>query len=93
MMHFEAVFNPVNQTEYSTEAKNFLGKKLPVQEGWVIEEGPYKGQQCYYAPNTRIGKIPQSDLEDLKPIPYARWEQLYSSIELENEYIQLNASE
>jgi hypothetical protein len=92
MMHFEAVFNPVNQTEYNAEAKNFLGKKLPVQEGWIIEDGPHKGQQCYYAPNTRIGKIPQSDLDDLKPIPYARWEQLYSSIELENEYTQLNAS-
>jgi hypothetical protein len=92
-MHFVAVFNPVNHAEYSSEAKNFLGKKLPLQEGWIIEDGPYKGQQCYYAPNTRIGKIPQSDLEDLMPIPFARWEQLYSSIKLENEYIQLNASE
>ena len=93
MMHFEGVFNPANQTEYNSEAKQFVGKKLPVQEGWVIDEGPYKGQQCYYAPNTRIGKIPQSDLIDLRPIPFARWEQLYSSIELETEYIQLNAAE
>jgi hypothetical protein len=93
MMHFEGVFKPVNQTEYNAEAKNFVGKKLPVQEGWIIEDGPYKGQQCYYAPNTRIGKIPQSDLEALKPIPYARWEQLYSSIALENEYSELNATE
>ena len=55
MLHFEGVFNPVNQTEYNAEAKNFVGKKLPVQEGWIIEDGPHKGQQCYYAPNTRIG--------------------------------------
>ena len=93
MLHFEAVFNPVDQTEYNDEAKNFVGKKLPFQEGWIIEDGPYKGQQCYYAPNTRIGKIPQSDLEDLTPIPYVRWEQLYSSIALENEYSELNATE
>ena len=36
MMHFEGVFKPVNQTEYNAEAKNFVGKKLPVQEGWII---------------------------------------------------------
>ena len=93
MLHFEGVFNPANQAEYNAEAKNFVGKRLPVQEGWIIEDGPYKGQQCYYAPNTRIGKIPQSDLEDLKPIPFVQWEQLYTSIKLENEYIQLNATE
>ena len=90
-MHFEAVFNPADQTRYNAEAKNFVGKKLPFQEGWIIEDGPHKGQQSYYAPNTRIGIIPQSDLEDLKPIPFARWDQLYSSIKLENEYIDLNA--
>jgi hypothetical protein len=93
MMHFEGVFNPANKTEYNSEAKHFVGKKLPIQEGWIIEDGPHKGQQCYYAPNTRIGKIPQSDLKDLKPIPFVRWEQLYTSIELENEYIELNPSE
>ena len=88
-MHFEGVFSPANQTEYNSEAKHFVGKILPVQPGWVIEDGPHKGQQCYYAPNTRIGKIPQSDLKDIKPIPPFRWKQLYSSIELENDYIQL----
>ena len=92
-MHFEAVFSPANQAEYNSEAKHLVGKKLPVQEGWIIEDGPHQGQLCYYAPNTRIGKIPQSDLKDLKPVPFSRWEQLYSSIELENEYIQLNAAE
>jgi hypothetical protein len=44
----------------------------------------YKGQQCYYAPNTTIGKIPVSDLQELKSIPYARWQQLYSSIDSED---------
>lgn len=91
MLHFEGVFNPVNQTDYTAEAKNFVGKRLPVQEGWIIEDGPHKGQLCFYAPNTRIGKIPQTDLKDLKPIPFVQWEQLYTSIKLENEYIDLNA--
>jgi len=93
MLHFQGVFKPVNQTEYSPEAKKYVGKRLPVQEGWIIDDGPHKGQQCYYAPNTRIGKIPQSDLKDLKPIPFVRWEQLYTRIELEDEYIKLNPPE
>ncbi len=32
MMHFEAVFSPANQTEYNSEAKIYVGKKLPVQQ-------------------------------------------------------------
>lgn len=75
-MYFEAVFNPENQTEYNSEAKKFVGKKLPVKEGWIIEDGPYKGQQCYYAPNTNIGRIPISDLKFLKTIPFFQWNQL-----------------
>ena len=79
-MHYEAIFTPADQAEYSTEAADFVGKKLPIQMGWIIEEGPHKGQQCYYAPNTRIGKIPVSDLQELKSIPFARWQQLFNSI-------------
>ena len=56
-MYFEAIFNPANEAEYSAEAADFVGKKLPIQEGWVIDDGPYKGQQCYYAPNTTIGRL------------------------------------
>ena len=84
-MYFVAIFNPTNQTEYNSEAASFVGKKLPIQEGWIIDEGPYKGQQCFYAPNTTIGRIPLSDLQDLKSIPYARWQQLYSSIADDND--------
>jgi len=83
-MYFEAIFSPVDQKEYKSEVKNFVGKKLAIKEGWIIEDGPYKGQQCYYAPNTTIGRIPQSDLQELKSVPYARWNQLYSVIDSEN---------
>jgi hypothetical protein len=82
-MYFEAIFSPTDQKEYNSEAGNFVGKKLAVTQGWVIEDGPYKGQQCYYAPNTTIGRIPQSDLQDLKSIPYARWNQIYSNLDSE----------
>ena len=80
-MYYEAVFSPADQAAYNSEAAGFVGKKLPIQEGWIIDDGPYKGQQCYYAPNTKIGRIPVSDLQELKSIPYARWQQLYSSID------------
>jgi hypothetical protein len=83
-MYFEAIFSPVDQKQYKSEVKNFVGKKLAVKEGWIIEEGPHKGQQCYYAPNTTIGQIPQSDLQELKSVPYARWNQLYSILDSEN---------
>ena len=82
-MHYEAIFTPADQAEYSIEAADFVGKKLPVQMGWIIEEGPHEGQQCFYAPNTKIGRIPVSDLQELKSIPYARWQQLFNSIESE----------
>jgi len=82
MMYFEAVFSPTDQAEYNSEAVSCVGKKLAVQQGWIIEEGPHKGQQCYYVPNTTIGRIPQSDLKDLKNIPYAQWKQVLNSIDL-----------
>ncbi len=83
-MYFEAIFKPADKAEYSNEAEDFVGKKLPIQQGWVIDDGPHKGQQCYYAPNTTIGRIPVSDLQELKSIPYARWQQLYNSIDSED---------
>ena len=83
-MYFEAIFKPVDKAEYKAEAAEFIGKKLPIQEGWVIDDGPHKGKQCFYAPNTTIGRIPVSDLQDLKSVPYARWQQLYSSIDSED---------
>jgi len=83
-MYLEAVFNPADRTAYNSEATEFVGKKIAVQEGWIIEDGPHKGQPCYYAPSTTIGQIPQSDLTDLKTIPYARWKQIYNSTEFGN---------
>ena len=47
-MYFEAVFQPSNDTEYNSDAAGFVGKKVATREGWILEEGPHKGQQCFY---------------------------------------------
>jgi hypothetical protein len=81
-MYFEAVFQPSDRTEYNSNAANFVGRKIAVQEGWILEEGPHKGQNCFYMPNSTIGSIPESDLHDLKNIPYVQWKQIYNMLGL-----------
>ena len=82
-MYFEAIFNPSKKTEYNSDAESFVGKKLALQDGWIIEDGPHKGQHCFYLPNSTVGTIPESDLKDLKNIPYVRWKRLYDRIGLQ----------
>ena len=54
-MYFEAVFQPSNDTEYNSDAADFVGKKVAIHEGWTLEDGPHKGQQCFYIPNSTVG--------------------------------------
>lgn len=77
-MYFEAVFQPSNGTDYNSEAAGFVGKKVAIQEGWILQEGPHKGQQCFYIPNSRVGCIPASDLQELKSIPFVRWREIHN---------------
>jgi hypothetical protein len=79
-MYFEAVFNPSENPNYSTDAHNLAGKKIAIQAGWVIKEGQFKGQECYYIPNSTIGLIPVCDLDDLKPLPFVKWRELLSQL-------------
>lgn len=81
-MYFEAVFQPSSDSDYNSSAAEFVGKKIAIQEGWVLEEGPHKGQQCFYMPNSTLGCIPASDLQQIKSVPYARWRQTYDMIGL-----------
>ena len=83
-MHFEAVFQPADETVYNSDAINFIGKKIAIQAGWIIDEGPYKGQQCYYVPNSTLGKIPQCDLRELKDIPFVQWKALHHHLGFSN---------
>ena len=77
-MYFEAVFQPSNDTEYNSEVSDFVGKKVAIQEGWILEEGPCKGQQCYYMPNSTVGCIPVSDLQQIKSIPFVQWKEIHN---------------
>ena len=77
-MYFEAVFQPSNDTEYNSSASDFVGKKVAVNEGWTLEDGPHKGQQCFYIPNSTVGCIPESDLQELKSIPFVQWKEIYN---------------
>jgi hypothetical protein len=76
-MYFEAVFQPSNGTEYNSDAAGFVGKKVHINEVWTLEEGPHKGQQCFYIPNSTVGCIPASDLQQLKKIPFVQWREIY----------------
>jgi hypothetical protein len=76
-MYFEAIFEPSGTMEYVPEAKDLAGEKIAIQEGWIIQEGPFKGQLCFYIPNSTIGWIPKSDLKELKPVPFVRWKEIH----------------
>ncbi len=76
-MYFEAVFQPSSNNEYDSSAAEFVGKKVAIQEGWILEEGPHKGQQCFYMPNSTVGCIPASDLQQIKSVPYVQWLQTH----------------
>ena len=78
-MFFEAVFEPSQEMNYGDEAKKLAGKRIAVQTGWVIAEGPFKGQECYYIPNSTVGWIPQTDLKEMKQIPLVRWKAILKS--------------
>jgi hypothetical protein len=84
-MYFEAVFQPSNNSEYNSEASGLVGKKVAIQEGWILEKGPHKGQQCFYMPNSTVGCIPISDLKEIKSIPYVRWKAIYNQRCLKNQ--------
>lgn len=84
MMYFEAIFQPSNLTNYNSDnVQNIVGKKIALQDGWVLEEGPHKGQQGYYLPNSTVGLIPACDLKEIKVIPYSQWKDIYKNTEQE----------
>jgi len=82
-MFYEALFEPSKAMGYNNEAKKLAGKQIAVQDGWMIKEGPFEGQQCFYIPNTRVGWIPACDLKNLKPISYTRWQEIFNTLDLE----------
>jgi hypothetical protein len=79
-MFYEAVFEPSKQRAYNDDAMELAGKIIAIEDGWIIDEGDYKGQQCFYIPNSTVGWIPSSDLKDLRPVPFVRWKETHNSI-------------
>ena len=79
-MFYEAIFEPSQSMNYNSEAKKLAGKRIAVQDGWVVEEGPFKGKNCFYIPNSNIGWIPIDDLKEIKPVSFARWKEVHHSL-------------
>ena len=75
-MFYEAIFQPSGEMEYNADAKSLEGKTIAVQEGWIIEEGPFKGENCFYIPSSTVGWIPKSDLKQLKPISFTKCKEI-----------------
>jgi len=84
-MYFEAIFQPNNLTHYnSDDVQKIVGKKIAVQDGWILEKGPHKGQQGYYLPNSTVGLIPASDLKEIRVIPYSQWKDIFNRTKQES---------
>jgi hypothetical protein len=81
-MFYEAIFQPSEKMNYNSDAKDFEGKKIAVQDGWIIEDGPFKGQSCFYITNSTLGWIPQCDLIGLKSTSFVQWKELSKSLGL-----------
>ena len=77
-MHFEAIFKPKDSSTYNQVADQLIGKKIAILTGWQIEDGPHKGQFSYYVPSSNLGMIPQSDLAEIKSLPYVQWRTLHN---------------
>jgi hypothetical protein len=45
-----------------------------------MNDGPFKGQNCYYIPTTTVGFIPMSDLKEFKPTSFIKWKQIHRSL-------------
>ena len=82
-MFYEAIFQPSKKMNYNTDAKRLAGKIIAVQEGWIIKDGPFKGQNCFYIPNSSVGWIPKSDLKGLKPISNVKWKEIFKRLGLD----------
>ena len=75
-MFFEALFTPSEEGLYSQEALKHANTKIALTKGGQLRDGPFKGQQCFYVPNSTVGGIPLCDLKELKSVPSVKWSDL-----------------
>ncbi len=43
-MFQERIFQPSEKMDDNADAKRLEGKKIAVQDRWILENGPFKGQ-------------------------------------------------
>jgi hypothetical protein len=58
-MFYEGIFQPSEKMDYNAEAKKVEGKKIVVQDRWILENGPFKGQISLNLNNRSRGSISQ----------------------------------
>ena len=74
-MFYEAIYEPSKTEHLNGEAKKFIGTRLALQDGWLLTDGPYKGQYCFI-PRPYFDLIPTCDLKGVKNISYGRWKEI-----------------
>ena len=79
-MFYEALFQPQNLAQYIDEAKTLIGKMIPLQGGFIPRDGPYKGHQCFYIANSKMGLIPHYDLIEIRSIGLRRWQVIHQKL-------------
>ena len=77
-MFYEAIYEPSKTEHLNGKAKKYIGKRLALQDGWRLTDGPNKGQYCYI-PSLNFGWIPSYDLKGLKNISYSRWKEIHDN--------------
>lgn len=71
--YVRATFTPKRLDDLKPEAKHFIGKAGVFQAGWIIEEGPYKGQWAMLpdletSRRFHVGWVPEDDLTVLETL-------------------------
>jgi hypothetical protein len=82
---FEAIFQPNRKSDYRADMKRLIGKPIPIQGGWISEEGSHKGEQCFYLATKNVSVIPASDLQNIRNISFVRWKEIHSKVQEEKD--------
>ena len=80
-MFYEAIYEPLRTECFNSKAKKHKGKRLALQDGWRLTDGPYKGQYCYI-PSLNFGWIPACHLKGIKNISYVKWKEIHDGSRL-----------
>jgi hypothetical protein len=78
---YEATYQPSKPEDFNADTKKFIGRRIALQDGWKLEDGPNKGEYCYLPSHGFfVAFIPASELKDIQNISYGRWKELNSNL-------------